>query len=46
MAKKELWDEITEKQEINEVDGELIYHANEGGDEGEEEDEKEKEAQS
>ena len=36
MAKKKDWrDEITAQEEINEVDGQPIYHANEG--EGEEE---------
>lgn len=36
MAKeKELFDEVTTEEEINEADGQPIYHANEG--EGEEE---------
>lgn len=35
--KKELRDEITAQEEINEVDGQPIYHANEGEGEDEEE---------
>lgn len=34
--KKELFDTVATEEEINEVDGQPIYHANEG--EGEEED--------
>ncbi len=30
---KELFDEVTTQEEINEVDGEPIYHANEGSEE-------------
>ncbi len=34
---KELFDEVTTAEDINEVDGEPIYHANEGEDEHKEE---------
>lgn len=36
---KELFDEVTAAEDINEVDGEPIYHANEG--EGEDENKEE-----
>ena len=36
---KELFDEVPTEEEINEVDGQPIYHANEG--EGEDEDKEE-----
>lgn len=31
--KKELFDAVVTEEEINEVDGQLIYHADEGGEE-------------
>lgn len=34
---KELFDAVAEIEEVNEVDGLPIYHANEGKDDGEEE---------
>lgn len=37
--KKELFDEVATEEEINEVDGQPIYHANEG--EGEDENKEE-----
>jgi hypothetical protein len=35
--KKELFDEVATEEEINEVDGQPIYHAGEGEDESKEE---------
>lgn len=35
--KEELFDEVATEEEINEADGQPIYHANEGEDESKEE---------